>query len=66
MLVDTHCHLDMLEDLDAVLERMRAAGVERAVTIGVASAASRNALAFLNVTVPENESVAPNSTARRA
>jgi TatD DNase family protein len=35
MLVDTHCHLDMLEDLDGALERMRVAGVERAVTIGV-------------------------------
>jgi TatD DNase family protein len=35
MLVDTHCHLDMLEDLDGALERMRLAGVERAVTIGV-------------------------------
>ncbi|MFY9587777.1 MAG: TatD family hydrolase [Actinomycetota bacterium] len=40
MLVDAHCHLDMLEDLDAVLDRMRAAGVERAVTIGVDSASS--------------------------
>ncbi len=35
MLVDTHCHLDMLEDLDGVLARMREAGVARAVTIGV-------------------------------
>ena len=34
MLVDTHCHLDML-DVDAVLDRMTAAGVDRAVTIGV-------------------------------
>jgi len=40
MLVDTHCHLDMLEDLDGALERMRAAGVERAVTIGVDRASS--------------------------
>jgi TatD DNase family protein len=40
MLVDTHCHLDMLEDLDGALERMRAAGVERAVTIGVDRATS--------------------------
>jgi len=40
MLVDTHCHLDMLEDLDGALERMRTAGVERAVTIGVDRASS--------------------------
>jgi len=40
MMVDTHCHLDMLEDLDGALERMRAAGVARAVTIGVDRASS--------------------------
>ena len=40
MLVDTHCHLDMIEDLDGALERMRAGGVERAVTIGVDRASS--------------------------
>ncbi|MGZ4143872.1 MAG: TatD family hydrolase [Actinomycetota bacterium] len=40
MLVDTHCHLDMLEDLDGALTRMRAAGVGRAVTIGVHRASS--------------------------
>jgi TatD DNase family protein len=40
MLVDTHCHLDMVEDLDGALERMRAAGIERAVTIGVDRASS--------------------------
>lgn len=36
MLVDSHCHLDMLaerEDLDAVLDRARAAGVGTLVTI---------------------------------
>jgi TatD DNase family protein len=35
VLVDTHCHLDMLADVDDVIARMREAGVERAVTIGV-------------------------------
>jgi TatD DNase family protein len=40
MFVDTHCHLDMLEDLDGALERMRTAGVARAVTIGVDRASS--------------------------
>jgi TatD DNase family protein len=40
MLVDTHCHLDMLEDLDGALERARAAGVEGVVTIGVDRASS--------------------------
>ena len=40
MLVDTHCHLDMLSDLDQVLTRMFLEGVERAVTIGVDLASS--------------------------
>jgi len=39
-LIDTHCHLDMLEDLDGALERARAAGVARTVTIGVDRASS--------------------------
>lgn len=39
MLVDTHCHLDILE-VDGALARMREAGVERAVTIGVDLASS--------------------------
>lgn len=34
-MIDSHCHLDMLDDLDGALERMCADGVERAVTIGV-------------------------------
>lgn len=46
MLVDTHCHLDMLDDVDGVLARMRAAGVGRAVTIGVDAASSAAAVAF--------------------
>lgn len=45
MLWDSHCHLDMLEDLDGALARMRAAGVERAVTIGVDVASSEWAVA---------------------
>ena len=35
MLVDTHCHLDALDDPAAAVTRMREHGVERAVTIGV-------------------------------
>lgn len=35
MLIDTHCHLDVLEDVAGVLGRMREAGVARLVTIGV-------------------------------
>ncbi|MGH2829868.1 MAG: TatD family hydrolase, partial [Actinomycetota bacterium] len=36
MLIDSHAHLDAIEDdLDAVLARARAAGVERVITIGV-------------------------------
>ena len=36
-IIDSHCHLDFpdfAEDLDAVVERARAAGVERMITIG--------------------------------
>ena len=35
MLIDSHCHLDDYEDLPAVLERARAAGVERLLAIGI-------------------------------
>jgi TatD DNase family protein len=45
VLVDTHCHLDMLPDLDDVLERMAPEGVGRAVTIGVDLASSEWAVA---------------------
>ena len=45
MLVDTHCHLDMLPDFDDVLERMASAGVGRAVTIGVDLSSSEWAVA---------------------
>ena len=33
-LVDSHAHLDGVEDVDGVVARMRAAGVERAVLVG--------------------------------
>jgi TatD DNase family protein len=32
--VDSHCHLDSIEDVDGVLERARAAGVGEMVTVG--------------------------------
>jgi len=40
VLVDSHCHLDMLDDLDGALARMHGAGVDRVVTIGVDAASS--------------------------
>lgn len=40
MLVDTHCHLDMLDDVEQVLLRMEGAGVTRCVTIGCDEASS--------------------------
>ena len=49
MLIDTHAHLDYDEfaaDFPAVLERARAAGVERINTIGTSAASSRRAVAL--------------------
>lgn len=44
MLVDTHCHLDLLDDADAALERATTVGVERVITIGVDLATSEDAV----------------------
>jgi TatD DNase family protein len=46
VLVDTHCHLDLLDDAEAALERARAAGIGAAVTIGVDAATNEWAAAF--------------------
>lgn len=46
-LIDTHCHLDFPEftqDLDAVITRAVAAGVERIITIGTSLESSRAAI----------------------
>ena len=45
-MIDTHAHLDALEDPGAVLERARAAGVTRVVTIGTGIDSCRAALAL--------------------
>lgn len=47
MLIDTHAHLDYEDfaaDFEAVLERSRAAGVERIITIGTSVESSRRAV----------------------
>jgi len=48
-LTDTHCHLDfpqLAADLPGVLERARAAGVHRMITIGTSIEGSRQAIAL--------------------
>lgn len=48
-LIDTHCHLDFPEfadDLDAVIKRAIAAGVDRMITIGTSLDSSRAAIAL--------------------
>ena len=45
-IIDTHCHLDMLDDAEQALRRMRAAGIERCVTIGVDAASNETAVGF--------------------
>jgi len=44
--IDTHAHLDALDDPKSALERARAAGVERVVAIGSGSASTRATLAI--------------------
>lgn len=44
-LIDSHAHLDLLPDLNDVLARAKAAGVERIVTIGVDPASNEWAVA---------------------
>jgi len=49
MLIDTHAHLDFPDfagEVDAVIERARAAGVERIITVGTSLASSRTAVAL--------------------
>ena len=49
MLIDTHAHLDYpdyADDLDAVIERAREAGVTRIITIGTGIESSRRAIAL--------------------
>lgn len=43
-MIDTHAHLDALEDAVAAIERARRAGVDRIVTIGTGIGSSRAAL----------------------
>ena len=50
-LIDTHCHLDFPEfadDLDAVIKRADAAGVDRIITIGTSLDSSRAAIELAN------------------
>ena len=44
MLTDTHCHLDMLKDIEGSLARAEAHGVTRIVTIGIDLPSSRKAV----------------------
>jgi TatD DNase family protein len=45
-MIDTHAHLDAFEDVDEVLERARAIGVERVVTVGTSIESCRQTLAL--------------------
>ena len=50
-LIDTHCHLDFPEfadDLDAVIKRAVAAGVDRIITIGTSLGSSRAGIELAN------------------
>lgn len=44
MIIDTHAHLELFEDIDKVLENAKAAGVFKIVTIGTSLATSKAAI----------------------
>jgi TatD DNase family protein len=44
--IDTHCHLEMLDDADAALVAARAAGVEGVIAVGMDAASSRRAVDY--------------------
>jgi TatD DNase family protein len=46
--IDTHAHLDALEDADGAVERARAAGVTRIVSVGTDPESWRRTLAIVN------------------
>ena len=45
-MIDTHAHLDALDDPKGALERARAAGVERVLSIGTGLESTRATLAI--------------------
>ncbi len=45
-MIDTHAHLDACDEPDRMLQRARAAGVTRVITIGTGIDSSRAALAL--------------------
>ena len=47
-MIDTHAHLDALDDAPGAVERARAAGVERIVAIGTGVASAKATLAIAN------------------
>lgn len=66
-MIDTHAHLDALDDVPAVLERARRAGVDRVVSIGSGSesAAATRAIAAANEGVWYAAGVHPHQAAER-
>jgi TatD DNase family protein len=44
--IDTHCHLEMLDDAEAALVAARAAGVEGVIAVGMDAASSRRAVDY--------------------
>jgi len=45
-LIDSHCHLEMLDDAGWAVEQAREAGVETVVSIGIDAASSKLAAGF--------------------
>ena len=48
MLVDSHCHLDSVDDLDSVLRRAKSGGVGKIITVGTSIESIKKSIEIAN------------------
>ena len=50
MLVDSHCHLDSIEDLEAVIDRAKSDEIDRVITVGTSIESSKKSIEIADST----------------